>query len=74
MMYPPEEVTILSKLFDFIQNMTKSHKNIYTNLQEMGLKNSDEFTEIENEATNLLATCQEMKNYLNKAQPCCHHQ
>ena len=52
--------------------MTRSHKILHTILQEMELKDSIEFTPLENESMNLIATCEELRNYLNTAQSC-HH-
>ena len=64
MHYYPPEVTVYSKLFNLIQDMTKCHKQLHNALQEMAMKNSDEFMEVENISTNLLDTCQELKKYL----------
>ena len=71
-MYHSHEVTIFIKIFNLIQDMTRSHKILHTTLQEMELKDSIEFTPLENESMNLIATCEELRNYLNTAQSC-HH-
>ena len=51
----PLDITIFIKVFNTVQDMTKSHKLLLTTLKEMELKNSDEFDQIENESSNLIA-------------------
>ena len=64
----PLDITIFIKVFNTVQDMTKSHKLLLTTLKEMELKNSNEFDQIENESSNLIALCKDLKNYLNKTQ------
>ena len=71
-MHHSHEVAIFIKIFNLIQDMTRSHKILRTTLQEMELKKSIEFTPLENESMNLIAICEELRNYLNTAQSC-HH-
>ena len=64
----PLDITIFLKVFNTVQDMTRSHKLLLTTLKEMELENSDEFDQIENESSNLIALCEDLKNYLNKTQ------
>ena len=64
----PLDITIFIKVFNTVQDMTKSHKLLLTTLKEMELKNSNEFDQIENASSNLIALCKDLKNYLNKTQ------
>ena len=64
----PLDITIFLKVFNTVQDMTHSHKLLLTTLKEMELKNSDEFDLLENESSNLIALCEDLKNYLNKIQ------
>ena len=64
----PLDITIFIKVVNTVQDMTHSHKLLLTTLKEMELKNSDEFDLLENESSNLIALCEDLKNYLNKIQ------
>ena len=64
----PLDIDIFLKVFNTVQDMTRSHKLLLTTLKEMELENSDEFDQIENESSNLIALCEDFKNYLNKTQ------
>ena len=64
----PLDIDIFLKVFNTVQDMTRSHKLLLTTLKEMELENSDEFDQIENESSNLIALCEDLKNYLNKTQ------
>ena len=64
----PLDIDIFLKVFNTVQDMTRSHKLLLTTLKEMELENSDKFDQIENESSNLIALCEDLKNYLNKTQ------
>ena len=64
----PIDIDIFLKVFNTVQDTTRSHKLLLTTLKEMELENSDEFDQIENESSNLIALCEDLKNYLNKTQ------
>ena len=69
MLSSSHEIALYSKIFNLIQDQTKWHHKLNKVLQEMALKNSDEFEEIENLSANLLTICQELKEYLAKELP-----
>ena len=69
MLSSSHKIVVYSKIFNLIQDQTKWHHKLNKVLQEMAVKNSDEFEEIENLSANLLTSCQELKEYLAKELP-----
>ena len=64
----PHEITIFINVFNSVQDMTRSHKMLLNALKEVELQNSEEFDQIENESSNLIALCEDLKDYLHKTQ------
>ena len=64
----PVDITTFIKVFNSVQDMTKSHKLLLSTLKEMELNNSNQFDQIENESSNLIALCEDLKDYLHKTQ------
>ena len=64
----PLDIDISIKVFNTVQDMTRSHKMLLNALKEVELQNSEEFDQIENESSNFIALCEDLRNYLNKTQ------